>query len=90
MSIPNLKRVRVSSEAELRRWFALGSEQMEPVMLVTYNRTSADKNVSHDQEHAAMDAYGWVHGQKFTLNKSLIGHVIRRENPLRLADIKRS
>ncbi len=78
MDIPNLKRVRVSSETELTTWLSKNSDQSESVMLVTQCRPSSSKYVSREQVHDALVAHDWVAGPRFTLNATLIGHVISR------------
>ena len=78
MEIPNLKRVKVSSETELTTWLAKNSELSESVMLVTQCRPASPKFVSRAQVHDALAAHDWVAGPRFTLNATLVGHVISR------------
>lgn len=76
MNIPNLKRVKISSEQELRIWLAKNPNQDKSVMLVTHNKTSHVKHVSREQVRDALTAHSWVEGARYTLNATLIGHVI--------------
>jgi hypothetical protein len=79
MSIPNLKRVKVSSEQELKSWLSKKSNQKQSVMLVTCNKKSKDKHISHEQVDDALTAYGWIATRRYTLNGNLLGHVIHKE-----------
>ncbi len=76
MSIPNLKRIKVSSGQELRNWLAKQPDQQQTVMLLTCNKTSRNKYVSREEVDEALVEHGWVAGVKYTLNGNLIGHVI--------------
>lgn len=76
MSIPNLKRIKVSSERELRNWLAKHPDDDQCVMLVTCSKKSRDKYVSREQVGDALVEYGWVGGPRYTLKSNLIGHVI--------------
>lgn len=78
MGIPNLKRVKVSSEQELRAWLNKQPDEDQSVMLVTYTKTSRDKHVSHEQVHEALVEHGWASGRKYTLNSHLLGHLISK------------
>ena len=78
MKIPNLKRVKISSEQELRIWLAKHPHQEECVMLVTYSNASRPKYVSREQVRDALTAHGWVAGPRYTLNAILMGHVISK------------
>ncbi len=79
MTIPTLKRIKISSERDLRHWLAAGPVVDGSVMLVTFNRTSPAKHVSHAEVHAALSEHGWVSERRYTLNSTLVGHVIRKE-----------
>lgn len=84
MKIPKLKRIKVSTDAELRNWLrknAKPAKEVMPaqqVMIVTCDKTSADKYISSDQVRAAFSDYGWVAGQSYTLIGNLVGHVVSR------------
>lgn len=78
MGIPNLKRVKISSEQELKVWLTKHPDQDQSVMLVTYTKTSRDKHVSHEQVHEALVEHGWTSERRYTLNPHLIGHVISK------------
>lgn len=80
MTIPNLKRVKVASEQELENWLVQHPDQDDEIMVVTHNKTSADKHVSREQVAEALAAHGWISGTRYTLNGTLIGHVIRKDN----------
>ncbi|SMX42420.1 hypothetical protein [Actibacterium lipolyticum] len=75
MIIPKLKRVKVSSELELRNWLNKNSEQQQEVMIVTCNKKSRDKHISSDQVRDALSENGWTAGQSYTLDGNLVGHV---------------
>ena len=75
MIIPKLKRIKVSSEAELRTWLAKNSKSGTDVMIVTCNKLSKDKHVSSDQVRSALGDLGWRAGQSYTLKENLLGHV---------------
>lgn len=77
MEIPKLKRVTVSSERELNAWLAGQSAATGAHMLVTHCNPSSPKHVSRAQVRDALCAHGWCAGRRFTLTKSLVGHVIR-------------
>ena len=76
MNLPKLKRIKVSSEKELRQWFAKNSEHGQEVMIITCNKKSRDKYVSGDQVRAAVREYGWAAGRSYTLVGNLEGHVV--------------
>ena len=76
MIISKLKRVKVSSELELRNWLAKNSEQRQEVMIVTCNKKSADKHISSDQVRKALSENGWATCQSYTLDGNLVGHVV--------------
>ena len=75
MIIPKLKRIKVSSEAELRTWLAKNSECGAEVLIVTCNKLSKDKYVSVEQVRKALRDFGWRAGQSYTLKGNLLGHV---------------
>ena len=75
MIIPKLKRIKVSSEQELRNWLARNSEDEKDVMIITCNKKSRDKYVSSDLVRDALSEHGWAAGQSYTLDGNLVGHV---------------
>ena len=78
MSIPKLKRIKVSSEQQIRNWLAKNASQTGPVMLVTCNRISRTKHVARDAVQRALPDHGWTEGRAYTLKGNLDGRVIRR------------
>ena len=76
MIIPKLKRIKVSSERELRSWLAKNSDQEQRVMLVTCNKKSRDKFVGSDKVRDVVVEHGWSAGQSYTLKGNLVGHVV--------------
>ena len=76
MSMPKLKRIKVSSEEELRSRLATGPG--DAVMIVTCNKTSRDKHVSNEQVSGVLGELGWSLGRRYTLSGNLVGHVARR------------
>lgn len=76
MIIPKLKRIKVSSDEELRNWLTKNYEHEQEVMIVTCNKKSRDKHVSNDQVRAALSENGWTAGQSYTLDGNLVGHVV--------------
>jgi len=76
MIIPKLKRIKVSSEQELRNWLAKNSGHKQEVMIVTCNKKSRDKHVSSDQVRETLGEKGWAAGQSYTLDGNLVGHVV--------------
>ncbi|MCK0168797.1 hypothetical protein MWU52_14655 [Jannaschia sp. S6380] len=76
MTVPRLKRVKVSSEQELRTWLAKNADGTQSVMVVTCDRNSRDKFVGSDQVRAAAAAHGWAAGRSYTLRGNLVGHVV--------------
>ena len=76
MTIPNLKRIKVSSEQELRTWLSKNSERQQEVMIVNCNKKSRDKHISSDQVRDAVGESGWNAGRSFTLDGNLVGHVV--------------
>ncbi len=76
MTIPKLKRVKISSELDLRTWLAKNSELRQEVMIVTCNKSSPDKYVSSDQVRNVLGESGWAAGRRYTLDGNLVGHVV--------------
>lgn len=75
MVIPKLRRIKVSSADELRRWLAKNTDRTQDVMIVTCNARSPDKHIESDQVRTALAAFGWVSGRCYTLSGNLNGHV---------------
>lgn len=78
MHIPKLKRVKVSSEDELRNWLAKNTELRQDVMIVTCNKKSRDKHLSSNQVRELVREKGWNIGRSYTLVGNLEGHVVGR------------
>ena len=76
MIIPKLKRVKVSSELELRNWLAKNAAVPQEVMIVTCNKASRDKHISSEQVREALGKHGWTAGRSYTLAGNLDGHVV--------------
>lgn len=79
MTIPKLKRIKISSELELRTWLTRSGDQHDDVMLVTYKSASDPRHVSRQIVHEALADHGFVGGPRYTLNTGLLGHVISRK-----------
>ena len=77
MTIPKLKRVKVSTEKELRIWLKKNSDQEQEEMIVTCNQKSRDKHIGSDQVRDAVVQGGWNAGRSYTLDSNLVGHVVR-------------
>ncbi|MGD1886846.1 MAG: hypothetical protein ACFB01_06945 [Cohaesibacteraceae bacterium] len=75
MIIPKLKRVKVSTEPELRNWLRKNSVLSHDVMIVTCNKKSQDKHISSEQVRFALDEAGWTAGRSYTLEGNLDGHI---------------
>jgi len=75
MNIPNLKRVKVSSEQELHNWLAKHTAYAQDVMIVTCNKKSRDKHLSSSQVQDVLNGNGWTAGRSYTLDGNLVGHV---------------
>lgn len=74
----DLKRIEISSEPELKARLDKNSGQAGSVMLVTHTNAFSSKHVSHEQIREALGEHDWVSKMRYTLNKSLIGHVIAK------------
>jgi hypothetical protein len=81
MHIPNLKRVKIDSDQDLRACLAQQTESTEDFMVVTVAKRSSAKHVgsAHIQEAALRQ--GWHPGPAYTLNGGLRGQVFRRGRP---------
>lgn len=76
MTLPNLKRIKVSGSQEIESWLSKNVNFTEQAMLVTHTEASHTKHVSNAQVQASLEAHGWISKRRYTLNKTLIGHVI--------------
>lgn len=79
MRVPNLKRLKIGSEQDLRGWLAKAPHPEDRVMLVTHCKSAHPNYVSREQVEDALSAHGWVAGPRYTLNATLLGHVIRKQ-----------
>ncbi len=78
MILPKLKRIKVSSESELRHWLARHSGQARDVVIVTCNKTSRDKFVASAQVRDVLEEFGWKARRSHTLRGNLVGHIVTR------------
>lgn len=76
MSIPNLKRVRLSTETELRAWLARNTGLTGDVMLVTSAKTSSETPLNGEVVRRAVRDAGLEAGRSCTLNGGLVGRVV--------------
>jgi len=78
MTLPRLKRMRVSTEQELRNWISKNHLQdIEEVLIVTCSKKSPKKYVSSAQVRDVLREKGWTVSRSYTLEGSLVGHVAR-------------
>lgn len=77
MTWTKLKRIKVSTEEELRDWLSKNTGLQQEVMIVTCNKKSRERHLSSNQVRQAVTDNGWNAGQSYTLNGNLVGHVIR-------------
>jgi len=78
MQKPNLKRVKVNSEQELRQWLARNNNQADDVMVVTVASRRGPNHLSRDHIAASLSEFGWRADRAYTLNGGLHGQVIHR------------
>ena len=76
MTVPRLKRIKISSEQGLSNWLAKNSEKGE-VLLVTCGKKSPDKSITSEQVRLALREHGWTAGFSYTLKGNLVGHVAK-------------
>lgn len=62
MSIPNLKRIKLSSLQVLDAWLPKQPDQELSIMLVTYTGPTDGKYISRAQLHDRLSAHGWIGG----------------------------
>lgn len=78
MTIPKLKRIKVSTVQELRSWLASDSTKPQDVMIVTCNQRSQNKYVSSQQVRDVATETGWRSGRSYTLDGNLVGHIVSK------------
>ncbi len=78
MDRPNLKRITIAAERDLRNWLSKFDGPEQTVMLITPCQSSRKGGLSQDQVQAALSDHGWKPGRRYTLNANLLGHVIHR------------
>ena len=78
MTLPNLKRVKLASEMDLKSWLSKNRDHASPVMLVTHANPAHPNHVSRQQVADALVSNGWSAGKRYTLNPTLLGHVIEK------------
>ncbi len=71
-----LKRIKVSSERDLRNWLAKNADGGQSVMIVTGDKKSPAKHVSSAQVRDTLEESRWVVDQSQTLPGNLLGHTI--------------
>ena len=75
MNIPNLKRIKVSSESDLVSWLNKNANAADQVMIVTCGKASPKKHIKGARVRELLEDNGWLAGQSFTLVGNLQGHV---------------
>lgn len=78
MTIPALKRVRISSIDQLQDWLRKNCEHPGPVMLVTSLRPESAGFLERDRIAKTLAKHGWTAGPRYTLSEDRLGHVISR------------
>ncbi|WP_368187963.1 hypothetical protein [Aestuariibius sp. HNIBRBA575] len=81
MTIPKLKRIKVSTEQDLKNWVGQNPNLTQDVMIVTCNKTSRSRYLCNDQIDAVLQSHNWQTTRRYTLNGNLVGHVIRPVAP---------
>ena len=76
MPKPRMKRIKISTEQELRNFLAKKSGPQQDVMIVTCSAKSRDKHISSEQVRDAARDNGWNPGRSYTLDGNLVGHVV--------------
>ncbi len=77
--LPNLKRITINSELELRVWLKKNPNHSESIILVTHTDESHKKYVSREQVIEVLAQHGWKTDSRFTLGSNLLGHVISKD-----------
>lgn len=80
MKIPSMKRVKVTSPQELDVWLTKYDGTPGSVMLVTHADAAHKDHVSREQVQGVLGVHGWAAGVRYTLNATLLGHVITKQN----------
>lgn len=75
MTIPVLKRIKVSTEEDLRTWLGKHSGYPRDVMIVTCSKTSRNSYLGSAQVRDIVRRSGWTAGRSYTLDGDLMGHV---------------
>ena len=78
MGIPALKRVKVTSEQQLRTWLRQSRPDLREVMIVTNNRRSRETYLGTAQVRDVVGETGWTAVMSYTLPGNQLGHVIRQ------------
>lgn len=78
MTLPNLKRVKVSTPQELRTWLTKTGEDCSEVLIVTCGRKSKDKHIPGADVRRTIAEHGWIAGRSYSMIGNLQGHVARR------------
>lgn len=76
MTIPNLKRVKISKSEELDVWLRKNCDYAQSIMLVLFDQSSGEKFIPVEIVNELVLLHGWQSGRRYTLNGNLIGHVI--------------
>jgi hypothetical protein len=76
MTLPKLKRIKVTSERDLQNWLTKNKGHGQDVMIVTCNKTSLKKHISTVHLHRVLKETGWTAGRSYTLDGNLVGHVV--------------
>lgn len=74
MTIPKLKRIKVSSVDELRNKLGKEPETLREVVIVTCDKSSPEKYLSSDLVREVLAELGWTKAQSYTLAGNLVGH----------------
>ena len=75
MNIPNMKRIKISTESDLVSWLSKNASTAEQVMFVTCGKASPNKHIKGARVRELLEDNGWLAGQSFTLIGNLQGHV---------------
>ena len=78
LEILKLKRLKISSAADLKDWLRKNADHPSRIMVVTNARAQSPDHVSRDEITQALADHGWTTGPRFTLNTHLLGHVIAK------------
>ena len=77
MTMPKMKRIRVSTDQELRNVLAKKSGASQEVMIVTGNAKSRENHISSERVRQVAQESGWQPGPSYSLSGNLLGHVVR-------------